>query len=91
MKIVAISYISPTVGHQLLLVVVMVAVVVLVRVGRLLDDRRLGGARCTTGTDHRLARVRQFSRGDGNESQQGRARRPLQRLTYLSAHAIPGR
>jgi hypothetical protein len=50
MKIVAISYISPTVGHQLLLVVVVVVMMmmmivtgVLARLGGVLDHRRLGG------------------------------------------------
>jgi len=31
----------------------------------LVDDGRLSSARCTNATDHRLASVRHFSRGDG--------------------------
>jgi hypothetical protein len=44
--------------------VVMTGVLVLV-LAYFLDNRGLGGARCTNATDHRLASVRHFSRGDG--------------------------
>ena len=77
--------------HDLVRVTVVMAVAVVFLLGRLIDDGCLGSSRCTNANDHRLARVRHFSQGDGNGSPLGRARRFVPGLTSLSARAIPGR
>ena len=72
-------------------VTVVMAVAVVFLLGRLVYDRGLGSSRCPNANDHRLARVRHFSQGDGNWSPLGRARGFVPGLTSLSARAIPGR
>ena len=60
---------------RLLVGVAVMAMAVVFLLGRLVYDRGLGSSRCTNANDHRLARVRHFSQGDGDGSPLGRARR----------------
>jgi hypothetical protein len=76
---------------RLLVGVAVMAMAVVFLLGRLVYDRGLGSSRCPNANDHRLARVRHFSQGDGNWSPLGRARGFVPGLTSLSARAIPGR